>query len=138
MQYVAVCCTVLQKSPLTLSSRSFCSASHCVSVRCIALQTVLVGSVWQWMLQCCVLQCVAVCCSVVQCGAVCCSVMQCVAVCRSAWQSVAKNHQWRFPPTPSNPRHKNFSKSSSLSNLLCKTTVKLAFEKFSTKDTQIC
>ena len=55
VQYVAVCCSVLQ----------------CVAVCCSVLQCVAVC--------CSVLQCVAVCCSVLQCVAMCCSVLRCVA-----------------------------------------------------------
>jgi len=42
-------------------------------------------------MQCCLLQCVAVCCSVLQRVAVCCSVSQCVAVCCSGgWMWVCE------------------------------------------------
>ena len=69
LQYVAMCCSMLQ-----------CA----VAVRCSVLQCVGVcWSVLYCVVVCCsMLQCVVVCCcSVLQCVAVCCSVLQCVAVC---------------------------------------------------------
>ena len=66
MQYVAVCCSVLQCAAVC------CSVLQCVAVCCSVLQCVA---------ECCsVLQCVAVCCSVLQCVALCCTVLQCIAV----------------------------------------------------------
>ena len=71
LQWVAVCCSVMQ----------------CVALCCSVLQCVAVCYS--------VLQCVASCCSVLQCAAVCCSVLQCVAVCcREGHGEAIMSHIW--------------------------------------------
>jgi len=67
LQYVAVCCIVLQGASLgAVLMISTNAVLQCVAV-CVAVR-------------CNVLHCVTVCCSVLQFVAVCCSVLQCVAV----------------------------------------------------------
>jgi len=66
LQYVAACCSVMQRTtPL-----------HC-------------NFAGEGAVCCSVLQCIAVYCSVLQCVAVCCSVSLCVAVCRIVLQHIA-------------------------------------------------
>jgi len=65
LQYVAVCCSVLQ----------------CVAVCRSRRPTTCIYDAPGYTYLCREMQCVAVCCSVLQCVAVCCSVLQCVAVC---------------------------------------------------------
>jgi len=79
LQYVAVCCSVLE-----------CDTVHCNVLQCIAVCCgVLQCDVMCCSVCCSVLQCVAVCCGVLQCDVMCCSVLQCVAVCCSVLQCVA-------------------------------------------------
>jgi len=97
LQYVAACCSVLQRIAVCLQRIAqprnrrlemcavCCSVLQCVTVCYSVLQCV---TVWYS-----VLQCVAVCCSALQCVAVCCSALQCVAVCL---QRIAQPRNRRF------------------------------------------
>jgi len=76
MQYVAVCCSVLQ-----------CVAVCCSVLQCVAVmpyvQTHTLAHLVETHARYSMLQCVAACCDVLRCVAMCCSVLQCVAVCCS-------------------------------------------------------
>jgi len=110
LQYVAMCCSVLQLEAFSTSNWEFLSdlryglapapltlpstddnARWCVAVCCSVLQGVAV---------CCrVLQGVAGCYRVLQGVAVCCCVMQCVAVCRSVYSPSASHPpvlRWQY------------------------------------------
>ena len=58
LQCIAVCCSVLQKSRLSLYNCYTCAVLQCVAEESFEIHN---------------------CCSVLQCGAVCCIVLQCVA-----------------------------------------------------------
>ena len=73
LQCAAVCCSVLQRDAVCCSVLQYEHAEVLRDAPAIyRRQTCMCCSV----LQCSVLQCVAVCCSVLQCVAVCCSVLQ--------------------------------------------------------------
>jgi len=78
LQFVAVCCSVLQCVAVCIEQQSKCDVVCCSVLQCVAV--------------CCgELRRVAVCCSVLQCVAVRCSMVGHVAVCDSAYQSVASS-----------------------------------------------
>ena len=103
LQYVAVCCSVLQCAAVCLQCVAVCcSLLQCAAVclRCVAVYCSVLRSVGQLArvelchvhtsVCCSMLQYVAVYCSLLQCAAVCCSVLQCVVAMRcSALQCIA-------------------------------------------------
>ena len=101
LQYVAVCCSVLQRSHHALMPPSHftmcCSVLQCVVVCCSMLHCVAVCCRHLITLRClrAITLCVAVCCSELYCAAIIsrnsvrCSVLQCFAVCCSVLQCVA-------------------------------------------------
>jgi len=80
LQFVAVCCSVLQCVAIFLQFSGGLSSLSFPHPHLYRLIYVAVC--------CSALQCVAVCCSVLQCVAVCCSVLQCDAVCCNVMQRV--------------------------------------------------
>jgi len=81
VQYVAVCCSVLQCVAVCslICDTTDLSLSE-PKVQCVAVCSLICNST-DLSLSEPKVQCVAVCCGVLQCVAVCCSVLQCVAVC---------------------------------------------------------
>jgi len=147
LQCIAVCCSVLQVccSVLQYVVVSCSVIAVCCSVCCSVLQCVAVC--------CSVLQRVAACCSVLQYVAVCCSVVQSVAVrvLQHVTHSHSSAHQRRrywntlqhtatrcntlqHTATHCNTHQRrccrhNFSRVSSLLNLLCGITIQLIYKK---------
>jgi len=87
----AMFCCVLQPASDPLSFPFSEHVLQCVAVCCSVMQLTPLRSCASLFPRSCVLQCVAVCCSVLQCVdvAVCCSVLMCVAVYCSVLQCVA-------------------------------------------------
>ena len=78
-QYVAVCCSVLQRTYFIRATLTrLALVTHIIATICETCAHRLVPFAASYA-------CVAVCCSMMQCVTVCCSVLWCVAVCCVCW-----------------------------------------------------